>query len=61
MIRYLVTTYPHATGANLSKPGHWGNLPHTSVAAARAAAVKDAAGEPHVIDTKAIRRPLKGS
>jgi len=61
LIRYIITTYPGASGANLSRPGKWGNLPHTSVTAARAAAEKDAAGERFVIETTAIRRPLTGN
>lgn len=50
MLRYVVTTYPGATGANLSKPGHWGNIPYTSTAAAETAARHDAGNSPYVID-----------
>jgi hypothetical protein len=56
VIRYVVTTYPGSTGANLSKPGAWGNLPHTSVAAAEAAARLDAGDERLVIDYERAKR-----
>lgn len=56
MIRYVITTHEDASGAFLSRPGHWGNLSHTSTAAAKAAAERDAKGAPFTIETVAHRR-----
>lgn len=56
VIRFTITTYPGATGANLAKAGHYGNIPHTSVAAAEKAAEVDAAGEPFTISYERGKR-----
>ena len=49
VIHYTITTHAHLPGARLSKSGQWGNMPHQSVEAAKAAAEADARGQPHVI------------
>lgn len=54
MIRYLVTTYAGKSGAYLSRPGDWGNLPHTSVKAATEAAKEDAGAAPHSVETRHV-------
>ena len=56
MIRYVVTTHEGASGAYLSRRGDWGNIPHTSVAAATSAAIKDAAGKEHTIERERVAR-----
>lgn len=51
MIRYVITTHAGRSGAYLSRRGDWGNIPHTSTGAARAAAKDDAGSAPHTIET----------
>ena len=56
VIRYVVTTHEGASGAYLSRRGDWGNIPHTSVAAATSAAIKDADGKEHTIEREKVAR-----
>lgn len=49
MISYTITTHGHLPGARLSRSGHWCNLPHPSVEAAREAAERDAGREEFTI------------
>ena len=56
MIRYLVTTHAGRSGAYLSRPGNWGNLPHTSVEAAKRAAKEDAGAAPHIVEVVNVPR-----
>lgn len=61
MIRYHVTRHAHLEGARLSREGHWGNVPHSSVDEAVKAAERDAAGQPFHIETHrfpALSTPL---
>lgn len=56
MITYIITTFASSTGANLSRPGSWGNRPFTSIAAAEKGAEVDAAGEQFTITRESAKR-----
>lgn len=61
MIRYLVTTHAGRSGAYLSRPGNWGNLPHTSVEAAKRAAKEDAGAAPFTVETRHVAQQKRKS
>lgn len=52
---YIITTSRRFPGVRLSKPGHFGNQSHTSVAAAEQSARADARGKPFVIERENFR------
>jgi hypothetical protein len=59
VIRYLVTTYAGREGANLSRPGDWGNIPYPSVEEARAAAKEDAGAAAYSVEVSRYVSPNK--